>query len=521
MSKDLLVAYDFGTSSVKAALFDIEGNILSNAHIYYPLIFPRCGWVEQRPDDLWHAMCNVTAKLFALINIDKSRIAALSICAQMCGTIPVDSAGNPLNNCLTWLDTRSRAIAHRITGDFIRIGEYGVRPLIHWLYKTNGIPNLSGRDPTTKIIWFRENAPSIWEQTHKFLDVKDYLIHRCCSRYITTPDVAHLTWLMESKNNKKCWSNDLLTHLKIDKEMLPEICHSTDIIGNLSSEAAGELGLNPGVAIVAGSGDVTASALGAGSINPMEIHLHIGSSAWLATHVPRRMVDIFSGIGTLCSANPDLYLLIAAQQSAGICVDWTARLFGFLNNNEEPDYTAFENSARNSTPGARNLCFLPWLFGECVPKIDSHIRGGFINLSTKHTLQDMSRAVLEGVALNVRWAYNSMNRLIKHTEKPIRFVGGGANNGFWCQILADVLNHPIMQMETPHLAGTRGAAMIASVALKWYASLENAAKFSSTGHIYNPNQDLVEFYNERFKMFTDYYKRNKNWYAEFNKNKNE
>ncbi len=520
MNKDLIVAYDFGTSSVKAALFDIEGNILSNARAYYPLIFPQHGWIEQRPVDLWHAMCNVTSQLISPENIDTSRIAALNICAQMCGTIPVDQAGIPLSNCLTWLDTRSRAIAHRITGDIIRIGGYGLRPLLHWLYKTNGVPNLSGRDPITKIIWFRENAPEIWEQTYKFLDVKDYLIHRCCNRYITTPDVAHLTWLMESKSNRKCWSPDLLAHLQINRDLLPEICCSTDIVGELSRTTADELGLKPGIVIVAGAGDVTASALGAGSIGPMEMHLHIGSSAWLGAHVPQRKVDIFSGIGTLCSAIPDMYLLIAAQQSAGICVDWIARLFELLNNGE-PDYTAFVNSAKNSPPGARNLCFLPWLLGECVPRIDSHIRGGFINLSIKHTHQDMLRAVLEGVALNIRWAFNSMNRILKHTAKSIRFLGGGANNRFWCQILADVLNHPIMQMEMPHLGGARGAAMTASVALKWYPSLDEAAKTAKSGQIYYPNQSLVEFYNERFKMFTDYYKRNKVWYMEFNKDKNE
>lgn len=515
MDKDLILTYDFGTSSVKAALFDNQGAVISIETAFYPLIKSKPGWIEQNPDDWLQAMAEVTRKIISQAGIETSRIAALNICSQMCGTLPVDKQGKPLGNCIIWLDSRSRDIANQYFGSQINIGGYSIGSLYRWLWKTNGVPNLSGRDPITKILWLRDKMPEVWKQIYKFLDVKDYINFFCCNQYTTTYDCAHITWLMDSRINRKNWSTCLLAYLDLNKEILPEIKDSTDITGELVSEAADFLGLQKGTAILAGSGDVTSSALGAGTIVPGDIHLHIGSSAWFGSHIANRKVDLFSGIGTLCSIDPELYLLIAAQKSAGQCIDWFTRTFDLLNEGS-PDYAAFESAASKVSPASNNLFFFPWLSGEHVPKNDLNVRGGFINLSSDHKIEDMSYSILEGIGLNICWMYHKFNNLYNHSLDAINFVGGAANNNLWCQILADIIQCPIKQMDLPHLGGTRGVAMTAGISLGWYKSFQDAASTARVKQVYYPDHSLAALYNERYQMFLEFYKRNIPWYKKLN-----
>ena len=505
----MIISYDFGTSSVKAAIFDSDGNIAASAVRNYPLIIPGPGRVEQDPAVWWNAMCSITAELVTTAGIKSSSISALNICAQMCGTLPVDVHGKPLTNCLTWLDTRSEEIAIRITKGILRIGGYGLIPLLRWLWITNGAPNLSGRDPISKILWLRENSPDIWKQIHKILDVKDYLLYRCTGNYTTTPDCAHLTWLMDSRPDKKCWSASLLSWLDINQNLLPEICKSTDIIGKLHANAAGQLGLQEGIIIMAGAGDVTASALGAGTTGLREPHLHIGTSAWSGAHINRRTVDVNNNIGSICSADPDKYLLIAAQQSGGLCLDWACRQLEVLNTGV-PDYAALNRMVGKAEPRSGNPLFLPWLMGECVPRKIPVGRAEFIHLGKHHSKPDILMAILEGVALNIRWAYVRLNNLMQNKEKSIRFLGGGANSGVWCQILSDILQSPILQMDMPHLGGVRGGAMLASVALGWHNNLEEAAKSARIRETYYPDKNTADYYNERFALFLEHCRVSKN-----------
>ena len=368
MNKNFIICYDFGTSSVKAALIDDYGNIVADSHCHYPLYLPQPGWAEQNPADWLNAMQAVTAELINISGQPASSINAIGICAQMCGVLPVNKNGLPLSNCLIWLDTRSRDIAHRITNGIPKVSGYGLLPLLRWLWYTNGAPSLSGRDPVSKVLWLKENQPELWNNTAKILDVKDYIVYRCCKRFTTTPDCAHLTWLMDSRPGKVNWSSSLLSSLDIYHEILPEICEPGEIAGKLVQETANELGLRAGIPVIAGAGDLVASALGAGSLLESEPHIHIGSSSWLGVHLNRRKVDVFNNIGTICSANKDRYLLVAAQQTGAMCLEWACNAFGILRQDNKPDYNRFNCIASGSPVGSRGLIFIPWLLGECVPK---------------------------------------------------------------------------------------------------------------------------------------------------------
>lgn len=510
MTKDLVLGYDVGTSSVKAALFDGDGRVVARARAAHPLLLPAPGWAEQRPADWWSAMASATAVLLATEGVAASRIAAIGLTAQMCGLVPVDRAGEAVHNALIWLDTRSEAIARRLAGGWIRIDGYGLLALWRWLRLTRGAPNLSGRDPLSKMLWLRQAEPAAWGRVDKLLDVKDWLVRRCTGESVTTPDVAHLTWLYDIRAGRQGWSPGLLRHVGLDGAMFPQVRRATEVAGALTAEAAASLGLAPGTPVAAGLGDVSSAAVAAGTLAHGAMHLCVGTSAWLAAHLPTAKVDPFTRVGSIAAADGEDYLLIATQENAGAAVQWAGSALGF---GEDP--MALEQAAARVAPSAAAPLFLPWLYGERVPIDDPHARGGFAGLSIAHGRGDMARAIYEGVALNLRWAMPPADRLAGSAGTPLRFLGGGAQSRLWGQIFADVLGRPIERMEAPELGSARGAAMVAAVVAGWYGRLQDTMGMARVERGFEPDRRLAALYAERFARFTSHYRRLRPWYRRF------
>ncbi len=503
-----VLGYDFGTSTVKAALFRRDGTTAAQASVPYPLSMPAPGWAEQDPSHWWDAMRDVTARVLSVAEIDVSEIKAMGICAQMCGVVIVDENGVALEKCLTWLDTRSAQIAQRRFGGLVRVLGYDILKLARWMWLTGGAPNLLGRDATSKILWLRENKPEQWRRTEKILDAKDYLIRRCTERNVTSFDCAHLTWLFDSRPGKKSWSKTLLRQFALSEQLFPQVRSATEIAGKLAPPAAFELGLNAGLPVTVGLGDASAAALGSGAVVEGAPHLCVGTGAWLGAHLSRPKVSPLTGIGSICRADGDGYFLIASQENAGGCVRWASAALGFGDD----AYAAFEQSAAASAPSLDAPIFMPWLFGERVPIQDEFIRGGFLNVSAAHTRGDLARAVYEGVALNIRWSMQSFDRLANAAEKPLRLVGGGGSSSLWCQIFADVLQRPIELVLDPDLGSARGSAMTAAIAAGWFPDIASAADMTKVDRLYSPDLELAGHYAARLARFAGSYKRLRPWY---------
>ena len=506
--RDLVLGYDFGTSAVKAALFDRNGVLAAQASRPLPLHHPESGWAEQDADDWWQAMVSATSGVLAAVPAAESRIAAIGLSAQMCGVVPVDAEGNALHPALIWLDTRSADIAREIMGGWLRVAGYGPLKLARWLRLTGGAPNLSGKDAISKIVWLRRNRPALWPRISKLLDVKDYILARCTGRFVTSFDCAHLTWLFDARPRRKCWSPVLLNSIGLDPALLPEIGGASEVAGGLTAKAAAVLGLSPGTLVAVGAGDVAAAAIGAGNPEHGSLHLYLGTSAWLAARIPRSRVDVLTSIGSLCFADGQDYLLIATQENAGACISWGLKLLGLADN----DFGGFEAAARRFTPSAGAAMFFPWLSGERVPVDNPHIRGGFANLSLRSGRDEIAYAIHEGVALNLRWAMKSFDRLSGRAGQRLRLVGGGARNEFWAQLFADVLGREVEVGAAPEQCGTRGAAMTAAVAAGWCPNLDAAAVMARPGRVFAPNAAAAALYDIRFRRFASFYSRVRGWY---------
>lgn len=505
-----VIGFDFGTSGLRASLYDESWRRLASSQVSYPLSLPRPGWAEQNPADWWDAMGRASRALLADSGIRPDSVQAIGLCSQMCGCIAVDADANPLHPCLIWLDTRSTPEAQALTAGGPRVAGYGAWRLARWLWLTNGAPNLSGKDPTSKMVWLA-SRPALAGRIARFLDVKDWLVLRCTGEATTSKDAAQLTWMMDTRDGRHGWSPSLMRHVGVDPAQLPAIVESGARAGSLRADAAAHLGLSAGITVAGGSGDMNAYALASGGRQPGQWHLHVGTSAWLGSQSPRRRVDPLTGIATLCSAIPGHHLLVATQDSAGSGVAWAARQLGFGEG--AAGLATLDTLAAQCQPTANTPMFLPWMHGERVPVDDPALRGGLVGLSLSTTRADIAHALLAGVALNARWAWTHARRLVRDVSGPLRMLGGATHSAIWPSIFADVLQHPVAVVADAQWGGSRGAAMMASVACGWHEDLRAPMDLVQMGKVHDPDRSRAAWAADQFGLFTDFHKASHRWFG--------
>lgn len=517
-----ILAHDVGTSGNKAAIVTPTGEVIGSARAPYDVIFPKPGWAEQNPRDWWEAICKTTREVLASTKINPSAIVGVCLTGQMAGVVPVDKEGNPTRNAISWLDTRSKSVAKRIGSGGITIGGYSIGRIIKWLHITGGGPSLAGKDFTTQTIWIREEEPAVWDKTAKFLSVKGYLIYQGTGKFIMTHDDGNITWFMDTRKNKMCWSDSLLDEIKFPHEKLPDLIKCTDIAGPLTAKAAQEMGLPEGIPVIGGGGDIITATVGAGAVREKEGHIYIGTSDWITTHVEKRRVSPTTSVGSICSAHPNKYIAVAEQEVAGAALEWAqSQLYHaeLLKQQEKTTnlYEIFDKLVAQAEPGANGLFFLPWMYGERSPIDNANIRGGLVNLSLNHHREHIIRAIFEGIALNIRWGMWAVEtKIARQPFEYLKFGGGGAKSDIWCQILADVTERPIWRMKDPQSVGTRGAGLIASYALGFIKDFESIADIVPVDQKFTPRAEFADLYDKMFGNFKAYYKANKEWYKTVN-----
>ena len=276
-----------------------------------------------------------------------------------------------------------------------------------------------------------------------------------------------------------------------------------------------------------GTSDSIAAAIGAGAVGDYEGHLYIGTSAWLSCHVPFKRTDVLRNIASLPASVPGRYWVATVQDVAGKAIDWLIDSVvypddGMLDAHPAPEDAVERLNALALTapPGSNGVVFTPWLNGERTPVDDPFLRGGWFNVSLTTTRADLARSVFEGIALNVRWMKESVERFLGKDLpggfSELAFVGGGARSDLWCQTLADVLGCTIHQVEDPILANARGAALAAAVGLGLISWEEIHGLVRTTGH-FHPDPARRAVYDRQYRTFTRIYRRNRRVYALHNR----
>ncbi|MCL2231900.1 MAG: xylulokinase [Treponema sp.] len=501
-----ILAHDLGTSGNKATLFSLDGELGASVLYEYPVSYPHDGWVEQDPEDFWKAVCLSGRQLLEKANVTPADVAAVCFSGQMMGCLIVDSEGRALRPIIIWADTRAARQAEEMEQ---KLGmEYG--------YRTTG-HRISASYSAAKLLWVRGNESDIYKRTHKMLNAKDYIIHRLTGAFVTDYSDASSTNLFNL--DKKDWDERTIRELGIPRSMLPDPHPSSDCAGGIHAAAAAETGLLEGTPVIIGGGDGSCACVGAGVVSEGNAYNVLGSSSWISLASKTPVYDPDMRTFTWVHLDPELYTPCGTMQAAGYSYNWyknTLCLDEIAQGKQsgENPYKLIDAGVNGTPPGSGGLLYLPYLLGERSPRWDHDARGALVGLSVSSGKGHISRAVLEGVAFNLKIILDILEGGVPGGINEIILIGGGAKGDVWMQILADIWQKPLAVPLFREEATSLGAAVCGGIGIGAFKDYSVINRFNKIEKTVMPNAALAEQYRALFAIFDKSYESLKGIYKE-------
>lgn len=475
------IGVDLGTSAVKLLLMEESGKICNIVSKEYPLFFPHPGWSEQNPED-WYTQSMAGMKELTE-GIDRSQVAGISFGGQMHGLVTLDDQDQVIRPAILWNDGRTSE-------------------------ETDYLNNVIGKDKLSqytaniafagftapKILWMKKNEPEKFAKVVKIMLPKDYLAYRLSGSFCTDVSDASGMLLLDVKN--RCWSKEMMEICGVKEEQLPKVYESWEVVGTLKPEVAKELGFSENVKVIAGAGDNAAAAVGTGTVGDGQCNISLGTSGTVFISSKNFGVDEHNALHSFCHADGS-YHLMGCMLSAASCNKWW--MDEILKTKDYP-----AEQAGITRLGENHVFYLPYLMGERSPHNDPSARAAFIGMSMDSTREDMTQAVLEGVAFGLRDSLEVARSIGVNPERT-KICGGGAKSPLWRKIIANVMNMKVDLIESEEGPGY-GAAILAAVGCGVFDSVEEAAKklVKVTG-TEEPDPELVQKYEERYQEFKKLY----------------
>ena len=483
---------DIGTTGCKAISFDESGNMLASSYREYPLLTPKKGWAELDSNQVIDKCFEVIAETSVHTSLP---IRALAVSSQGEAFTPIDNDGNILANAMVSSDIRAADIAESWSEKFGRQKLYEISG-----HTAHSIFTLF------KLLWLRENQKDVWQKTAKFLCFEDLLQYKLGADPAISWSLAGRTMMFDIKNHR--WDDSILEKLELEPHKLARPMRSGSLVGIVADNMAGKLGLSSGISIVSGGHDQGCGALGAGVIDE-NIAMYATGTVECITPAfikPQQSEVLFKN--NLCTYDytaENMYTTVAYSLTGGNILKW------FRDNFGQEELAQAELSAKNAyevllekMPGEpSDLIVLPYFTPSGTPYFESRTMGTIIGLNLNTGKKDINRALLEGVAYEMRLNLDLLNESnIKINE--LRAIGGGAKNRKWTQLKADVLNKPITNVEVTE-AGCLGAAALAFAAVSDNDIKTIIKNWVKTGETVKPNPEFIDLYADKFNTYRKLY----------------
>ena len=481
------IGIDSSTTATKALLMADDGSVVGVAASSYGFETPHPLWSEQQPSLWWEATVESTRQLLQQTGISPSEIKGLGLTGQMHGLVLLDADGRTLRPSILWNDQRTGAECDEMRAK---------------LGKQNLIA-ITGNDALTgftapKILWVKNNEPTIYAQVKHILLPKDYVRLQLTGTYAMDKAGGAGTQLFDVA--KRDWSAAVLEALDIDPIWLPPTFEGTAVTGVITTEAAAATGLRAGTPVFGGGGDQAAAAVGTGAVEEGIVSLSLGTSGVVFAAAEQAIIEGDGRLHAFCHAVPGKWHLMGVMLSAAGSLRWYRDALA-------PDVSFDEllTPAENIPAGSEGLLFLPYLTGERTPHPDPLARGAFVGLTVRHGQAHMTRAVLEGVAFGLRDSFELMREAGLASVEQVRITGGGARSSLWRQGLADIFGVGLVTLNADEGAAY-GAALLAAVGNGIWPDVPSACRqvIQVTGRT-EPQHGETAVYDQRYAIYRALY----------------
>lgn len=489
MKSEIVVGIDSSTTSTKAIAWNFYGENIAGENSPIRLFSPKPNYYEQNPDDWWQSMTESLLKLTH--QVDKDRITALAISNQRETFVGLDKTGKPVRPAITWLDERCKSQVDKFAA---LIGDDRI-------HQITGKPK-DYAPVVYRLAWMKENEKDLFRKVARFCDVNTYLVNKLTGLYKTSWASADPMGIFDLENRN--WSQEILSHLNISRQQLPDTFPPGTIFGYVTKAAASATGLKSGTKIVAGGGDGQAAGLGINALMPDRAYLNLGTAVVSGTYAQNYIID--RSFRTMASCSGVGYYCETSLRSGTFLIDWFIKQVLKIDPIHTPDiYQQLEEEANQIEPGSKGLFILPYWNAVMNPHWDPDARGCIIGLSSEHHRGHLYRAILEGIAMEQSLATRAVEKATGSRTDEYALIGGGAGSKLWRQIIADTSNKKVLSMASDE-ASCLGAGICAAVAAGWFPTFKDAAKnMVHVKGITEPDKSTAEMYRNQLITYQKIY----------------
>jgi xylulokinase len=470
---------DLGTSGLRALLVDADGEPIGATERHYSVAHPASGWSEQDPAHWIHALDGAIEEMRQIYPAFAS-LKGIGVAGHMHGATLLDKNGGVLRPCILWNDTRSHAEAAVLDA-------------------TDQVRALSGNIvfpgfTAPKLVWVQKNEPEVFANVAKVLLPAAYLnFHLTGDCVADMSDSAGTSWLDVGTRD---WSDTLLAAGGMCADHMPRLVEGSDAAGELRSDLVAKWGLSGPVTVAGGAGDNAAAACGIGALNEGDGFVSLGTSGVLLAARDGYRPAPDTAVHTFCHAVPGRWYQMGVMLSATDSLNWLATITG----KSPADLTTALGQELRAPSAVR---FLPYLSGERTPHNDADIRGSFTGLSASTTTEDLTQAVLEGVAFGLRDSFEALKATDAQLD-ALMAIGGGAASDYWLELIATVLNVPLRLPARGEFGAALGAARL-GMASAIGADIERLMTAPRVQRTISPKADLSGAFESAYHMFKQAY----------------
>ncbi|MFH0871150.1 MAG: FGGY family carbohydrate kinase [bacterium] len=484
---------DIGTSACRAVIFDLGFAVRGKEAVSLSLQVPHPQWAEQDADQVLTGVLRAIRACLRKTEISPREILGIGLSGVLYSLLAVDARGQPLHPPIQWSDNRAEAQSSRLEEAF-REGD---------LYRKTGCRN-NAMYLLAKILWFKEELPSLYARVHKLISIKDYVAHYLTGGdFITDYIVASASGLFNIHQQR--WDQDVLSLLDLPGSYLPQAVPPQSCLGRIRGEVARRTGLLEGTPVYAGGGDGPLSNIGAGVIEPGQLNLSIGSGGILRMILDRPR--LCPAQRTWCYLLKEDLWILGGVNNGGMVLQWFWESFWGKSppggKRGKDRFALLDEWAASVPRGCEGLIFLPYLTGERSPNWRTEARGAFFGIGSHHQRAHFSRAVMEGLGYQMFRVFQAMEE-ISGGVKEIRFTGGFTRSPLWGQMMCDILGRRALVPAVGE-ASALGASAMAALGMGIVSDLCKVTERVAIEKVLHPDGDSHQRYRRGYGLFADLY----------------